>query len=550
MNLNPQLLRSEQHVEVGLVIQRDAALLIDRWSRRALQEQSQASRAHHQALLDHLPHLLHELGQSLAESLDSPAGPHEAPAREHGQQRWEVGWSLPEVVRDYQLLRLVLFEHLEESLERSLQFGEARAIDLALDEAIAASVSAYVRQRETSLREQAETLRQAEQRKTDFLAILAHELRNPLAPILTSIELFRLLGSNDPTLNQAREIIERQVKHVVRLVDDLLDLTRITRGKLELRRQVFDVNQAVTQAVQMVRPLLERQGHQLSLDLPSEPIYLEADEARIVQVLVNLLSNACKYTERGGQVRLSVARDRRSLPQPSPAGGEEDKGEGTLIDEVVLRVGDNGVGIEPEMASAIFDLFTQIGGSLHRAQGGLGIGLTLVRQLVELHGGRVSVRSEGKGKGSEFEVRLPAALASSSPAIAPPAPAAAMAAPQHILIIEDNRDARETLALLLRMLGHRTETAATGPEGVQCALEVKPQVVLIDLGLPGLDGLEVARQLRAALGASVRLVALTGYAQEEDRRRTQEAGFDAHLPKPVELDELNRVLAVAPTPPA
>ncbi|HTU16674.1 MAG TPA: ATP-binding protein [Gemmataceae bacterium] len=532
MNLDPQLLRLEQHIEVGLVIQRDAGILIDRWAQRAVHEQPNAARAHHQALLDHLPRLLQTLGQGLADRLDPQSAPHEAPAQEHGEQRWEVGWSLPEVVRDYQILRLALFEHLEERLDRRLGFRESRAIDLALDEAISVSVAAYVAQSEAALREQAAALKEADQRKTDFMAILAHELRNPLAPILTSIELLRLLGSKDSNINQAREIMDRQVRQMVRLVDDLLDLTRIARGRLELRRTIVDVNQVVSQAVQTVRPLLEAQGHQLSVELPAEPIYLDADETRIVQVLVNLLSNAGKYTERGGRIRLSVSLDRRDA---GPTG-----------DEAVLRVGDNGLGIEVEMLGRIFELFTQIGRSLDRAQGGLGIGLMLVRQLVELHGGRVSAHSEGPGKGSEFVVHLPIV---SPPAASDPPGASSQTYPSpsdpacHILIIEDNTDARETLALLLRMLGHRVETAATGPDGVSLALSARPQVVLIDLGLPGLDGFEVARQIRSKLGTGVRLIALTGYAQEEDRRRTQSAGFDAHLPKPVELQELNHVLS-------
>jgi signal transduction histidine kinase/CheY-like chemotaxis protein len=524
MNLNPQLLRSEQHVEIGLAIQRDTGVLIEQWAQRAIEEQPHAARAHHQALLDHLPNLLHMLGQGLADCLDPHSAPHQAPAREHGEQRWEVGWSLPEVVRDYQILRLVLFEYLEATLRRPLGFREGRAIDLALDEAIAASVAAYVRQSEAELREQTASLKEADQRKNDFMAMLAHELRNPLAPILTSVELLRLLGSHDATINQAREIIERQLKHMVRLVDDLLDLTRIARAKLELRRTHFDVSQAVAQAVQTVRPMLDAQAHQLTVEPPDAPIYLEADEARLVQVLVNLLSNACKYTERGGQITVSVVRDGN---------------------EAVLRVRDSGVGIEAEMLVRIFDLFTQIGRSLHRAQGGLGIGLTLVRQLVELHGGRVSVRSDGPGKGSEFEVRLPIPTSSVAPPAVLPATALASSPPatgHHILIVEDNADARETLALLLQMLGHRTETAATGKQGVERALASRPQVVLIDLGLPGLDGFQVAQRVRAALGANVLLVALTGYAQEEDRQRAQQAGFDAHLPKPVELEELNRVL--------
>ena len=523
MNLNPQLLRAEQHIEVGLIVQRDSQLIIERWAQEAVREQPNAARIHHQALLDHLPRLLHTLGRSLADHLAPDAAPHEELAAEHGEQRWEVGWSLSEVVQDYQLLRLVLFEHLEETLERPLGSRESRAIGLALDESISASVAAYVHQSEASFREQTAALQEADRRKNEFLAMLAHELRNPLAPILTSIELFRLIGPADANVKQAREIIERQVKYMARLVDDLLDLTRIARGKLELRKTTFDVGRAVEQAVQTVRPLVEEQGHQLTIEPSAEPIFLHADESRIVQVMVNLLSNAAKYTERGGQIRLTVSREG---------------------DEAVLRVRDSGVGIEPDMLDRIFDLYAQIGRSLHRAQGGLGIGLTLVRQLVELHGGRVHVHSDGPGKGSAFEVRLPAATV--VPASPPEAAAPGLPKPAgpslHILIVEDNTDARETLATLLRMLGHLIETAATGPQGVQRALADRPKVVLIDLGLPGLDGYQVARQIRAALGEAVFLVALTGYALEKDRQRTQAAGFDAHLPKPVELEELNRVL--------
>lgn len=525
-NFNLQKLRSERHVDVGQLIQRDAHIIIERWVQRVVQEQPDAARVHHQTLLDHLPRLLQTIGQSLAIALDGDTAPHQALAEEHGEQRWEVGWSLPEVVSDYQVLRLVIFEYLEETLHRPRSFCENRAIDLALDEAVSASVTAYVRQSETALRGHADALQEADQRKTDFLAVLAHELRNPLASILTSIELLRLLAPQDARNTQIRDIVERQVKQMVRLVDDLLDLTRIARGKMELRRTTFAVSQAVTQAVQMVRPLVEAQGHRLTVELPAEPIQLEADETRIVQVLVNLLSNAAKYTEQGGSVNLSAAR---------------------VGEEVVLGVRDNGIGIERGMLGAIFDRFTQVDRALHRSQGGLGIGLTLVRQLVELHGGRVSAHSDGPGKGSEFVVHLPATKPSSasvsSPGAAAPGGAGEPAAtPCRILIIEDNSDACETLSLLLRMLGHHIEAAATGPDGIARALVSRPQVVLIDLGLPGLDGFEVARQIRAALGEGVRLLALSGYTQDDDRRRAYEAGFDAHLPKPVELEDLNRAL--------
>jgi CheY-like chemotaxis protein/two-component sensor histidine kinase len=316
---------------------------------------------------------------------------------------------------------------------------------------------------------------------------------------------------------------------MVRLVDDLLDLTRIAQGKVELRRTAFDLATAVAEAIQTTSPLFEAQGHRLEVHLPSEPLRLEADQARVVQVLVNLLNNAAKYTDRGGQVSLTGARE----------GGE-----------VVVRVRDNGVGIEPDMLGKVFDLFTQVGRSVHRAQGGLGIGLPLVRQLVELHAGRVTAHSEGAGKGSEFAVYLPAPVA---PAPEPgPAPAARKAGgpSRHVLIIEDNADARATLQTLLALLGHRVETAGTGTEGVERAVATRPEVVLIDIGLPVLDGYEVARRLRAALGEGVLLAALTGHALDEDRQRTRAAGFNAHLAKPVEVEELNLLLTKAqpPTP--
>jgi signal transduction histidine kinase/CheY-like chemotaxis protein len=462
--------------------------------------------------------------------LEPDGCPHWAPAAAHGEQRWENGWSLPEVVQDYQILRRVLMEYLEETLTRPLLYRETAAVGLALDEAIGSSVAAYSRrveeervEHDRQIREaaqrQAEALRQADRRKNDFLAILAHELRNPLAPILHATELLRLQGPAEASVEQARDVIDRQVRLLGRLVDDLLDMARIAQGKLELRRSRFNVAEAVTQAVQSTAPLFEAQQHRLSVQLPEGPLPVEADQARVVQVLVNLLTNAAKYTDRGGAVQVSAARE----------GGE-----------VVLRVRDNGIGIEAGMLGRVFDLFTQVDRALDRAQGGLGIGLTLVRQLVELHGGRVAAHSAGPGQGSEFVVRLPAAdgAPAAAPAEEPPAPVKR----RHVLIIEDNADARATLATLLKLLGHRIETAAAGAEGVERALALRPEVALIDLGLPGVDGCEVARQLRAALGSAIRLVALTGHAQQEDRRRTQEAGFDAHLVKPVATEELTRVL--------
>jgi signal transduction histidine kinase/ActR/RegA family two-component response regulator len=529
MTIDAQVLWAEQHIEIGRILEDQADEIIDLWARRAAEEQPDAKRVHEKVLRDHLPKFLQSMGQALADSTNPIAAPLCACAAEHGEQRWENGWSLTEVVRDYQILRLVLFEHLEDELQRSLIRHEVQAIGLALDEAIAASIAAYVRNRdaaqaqmEQTLRDQADELREADRRKNEFMAVLAHELRNPLAPILTAVEVLKLLGAADANIQKAHVIVERQVKQMVHLVDDLLDLTRIAQGKIELRRTMFDVATAVAEAITTTAPLFEAQQHHLSVSLPTEPLPIEGDQARIVQVLVNLLTNAAKFTDKSGRVLLTAARE----------GGE-----------VVLTVADNGVGIEQEMLGRIFNLFTQVDRSRERSRGGLGIGLTLVRQLVELHGGRVAVHSEGLGRGCEFTLRLPAAAA-------PPDPAAAIqarpaASPVSILIIEDNTDARTTLQQLLTLLGHRVETAVNGVQGVEAALAGRPRIALIDLGLPGVDGLEVARQVRAGLGDAVRLIALTGHASVEDRRGALDAGFDAHLAKPVDLEALNRLLAEA-----
>ena len=530
MTIDPQVLRAEQHLEIGRALQSCAPAIIERWSRRAAEEQPHADRVHEQVLRDQLPQFLQALGRSLAESTTAETAPHRGAAAEHGEQRWEAGWSLTEVVRDYQILRLVLFEDLEAALQRPLVRREVQAVGLALDEAIAASVAGYVRHRdaayhalEQDLRKQAVELREIDRRKNEFLAVLAHELRNPLAPILHSVETLKLLGPVDAGVAQARDVVERQVKQMVRLVDDLADLTRIAQGKIELRRTTFDLAAAAAEAVQAAAPLVEAQGHRLSVSLPTEPLPVEGDHARIVQVVVNLLNNAAKYTDQGGCVWLTAGRE----------GGE-----------AVLSVRDNGVGIEAEMLGRVFDLFTQIDRSRPRSRGGLGIGLTLVRQLVGLHGGAVAVHSDGAGRGSEFTVRLPVAAPSAARA-APSDPAQPTSLPLNILIIEDHADARSTLQHLLTLLGHHVEAAADGARGVEAALVGRPQVALVDLGLPEVDGLEVARRLRAGLGTSVLLVALTGHTSEDDRRGSLEAGFDAHLAKPVDLDALKELLANA-----
>jgi signal transduction histidine kinase/DNA-binding response OmpR family regulator len=371
----------------------------------------------------------------------------------------------------------------------------------------------------------------ADQHKNEFLSMLAHELRNPLAPIRNAVHLLRVRCSDGPEVESLRDMIDRQVQQLVRLVDDLLDISRITRGKIRLQTEPVELGGVVAQAVETSRPLIEARQHELLVNLPREPVRVEGDPVRLAQILGNLLNNAAKYTEPGGRITLTLER----------AGAE-----------AVLRVRDTGVGIPPEMLSSIFDLFTQVDRSLDRSQGGLGIGLTLVHRLVDMHGGRVQAFSAGPSQGSEFVVWLPVlrgagprkASANGSPALAGGCPH------RRVLIVDDNADGADSLALLLSVAGHEVQVCHDGPTALLRAETFRPEVVLLDIGLPGMDGYEVARRLRARAGTNpALLVALTGYGQDDDLRRSREAGFDHHLVKPADPEMLASLFArLAPEP--
>jgi signal transduction histidine kinase len=367
---------------------------------------------------------------------------------------------------------------------------------------------------------------QADRQKNEFLSMLAHELRNPLAPIRNAVTFLRLTGDSDPDVEWARDLIDRQVGHMVRLVDDLLDVSRITRGKIRLELQCLDLVTVISSAVETSRPLIEAAGHHFSISLPEEPLWIHADLARLSQVLSNLLNNAAKYTPERGRISLVARREEN---------------------EAVVHVCDNGMGIPGEMLAKVFDLFTQVDRSLDRSQGGLGIGLTLVQRLVEMHGGRVEVASEGAGAGSTFTVRLPMAV--SPPTAVPlvdPEPAGASASQLRVLVVDDNVGAAESLGRLLRLEGHQIRIAYDGITALEIANKFEPDVVVLDLGLPGIDGLEVARRLRSNPSTSrMLLLALTGYGQAEDHRRSAEAGFDHHFNKPLDYSALSRLLAAA-----
>ncbi len=379
--------------------------------------------------------------------------------------------------------------------------------------------------------------------------MLAHEIRNPLAAIRNSVAVLKRAGSEPQVAFAAQSAIDRQMEHLVRLIEDLLDVARISRGKLELRRTRMDLRLALEQALEASRPLCSANAQALEVEIPPTPLYVDGDAVRITQAIANLLNNACKFTPRGGRIHVSV--------------GVEDR-------HAIVHIRDNGIGIAPEHLPRLFDMFSQIDTSLERTQGGLGIGLNLVKQLVEMHGGRVEVRSEGVGSGSEFIVHFPVAgeggegfvAAAVEPAalvrtdsvreegdLAAPPPASGKG--RRILVVDDNVDSADSLAMLLRLLGHEAEVARDGLEAVETALRARPDVVLLDIGLPRLNGFEAARRIRLSPhGREIRLIAITGWGQDEDRSLSRAAGFDEHLVKPVDIDLLSSLLEKPASAPA
>jgi CheY-like chemotaxis protein len=390
----------------------------------------------------------------------------------------------------------------------------------------------FARVQHAELRHVADELAAADRRKNHFLALLAHELRNPLAAVLNGVEVLKRLGTPEPRVDRVQSMIERQVRHQARLLDDLLDVSRITCGKILLRREDLDLVSLAQETVQDYEEEVRGAGLALTLNLPEGPIWVNGDRTRLSQILSNLLSNSAKFTGAGGQVTV------RMLPDPEQ--------------RVTVTVSDTGIGIEPELLPRIFDPFAQADHSLDHPRGGLGLGLALVKGLVELHGGQIRAESPGSGQGATFTFQLPLAEipgAGAPAGAAPVSPRSPVERALRILVIEDNSDAAQSLSELLELLGHAVQVACSGPEGIEAARQSLPEVVLCDLGLPGINGYGVATALRwDPLTASIRLIAISGYAQEEDRRRARQAGFDLHVTKPVEIAELQRVLEATMDP--
>jgi PAS domain S-box-containing protein len=419
---------------------------------------------------------------------------------------------------------VIRFRHFKTGAARWMSYKVLLLRDAANKAVGFATVSQDITERkrmEDDLRRLAADLSATDRRKNEFLATLAHELRNPLAPMSNMLEVLKRADGNPEILRRAHDTIERQLGQMVRLVDDLLDLNRITHDRLELRRSDVELSSVIQQAVEVARPLIDSAGHKLSIDLPDEPIYLHADRARLAQVFGNLLNNSSKYTRPEGTISLSAKR---------------------VDSEVFVTVKDNGAGIPQDKLDSIFDMFMQVDRTSERSQDGLGIGLTLVKRLTEMHGGLIEAKSDGEGQGSEFVVRLP--ILSKPASASQPKTGVESSLGRRILIVDDNRDSAESLAMLLEITGNKTHMAHDGVEAIEVIEKYRPEVVLLDIGLPRLNGHDVCRRIREKpWGKNIVFIALTGWGQEEDRRKSEEAGFNGHFVKPVDYDNLLELLS-------
>ena len=477
--------------------------------------------------LDGLPFFVNRAGLEIV-GLDGIEEARRTPVREFffpEDQEMMMNEFFPAVQKNGNGEIEVRFRHFKTGAARWMAY-KVLMLTNAANEAIGyATVSQDVTDRrrlEDNLRRLAADLSETDRRKNEFLATLAHELRNPLAPMSNMLEVVKRAENDGEVVKRAHDTMERQLGQMVRLVDDLLDLNRITHDRLELRRSEVELSSVIEQAVEVARPLLDSAGHELIIDLPREPIYLNADRARLAQVFGNLLNNSSKYTKPHGVIVLSATR----------AG-----------DEAVVSVKDNGAGIPKDKLDSIFEMFMQVDGTAEKSQGGLGIGLTLVKRLAEMHGGTIEAKSDGEGQGSEFIVRLPVLDEASVASHAGADGTQRSISQRRIVIVDDNRDSAESLAMLLEITGNQTFMAHDGLEAIDVIEQQRPEVALLDIGLPGLSGHEVCRRVREQpWGKEIVMIALTGWGQEDDRRKSVEAGFNGHLVKPVDYDNLLKLL--------
>lgn len=514
-------LRAESHVAIGDVIERSTEEIISQWAARAKEEQPTAQRVHHDVLVDHLPAFLAQLGRSLATAGDDSAGARQE-AEEHGDQRWDNGWSVTELIRDYQILRVVLPEFLEEALGRRLASRESLVLNVAIDDAVAAAVAAFAVSQTSPGTSPTTTRSEALDLLFNVLGVVGHELRNPLAPLTNSLEILRMAGSDPVQIELTRQMMWRQLLVLSRLVEDLMDLPRLARGKLSLVRKPVDLARLIRTCAEDRRQGLEAAGLALVVDVPAAPVWTVGDEARLTQVFGNLLGNAQKFTDHGGTVTVRL----------TAVGGR-----------ARITVLDTGIGIEAGMLPRVFEAYAQADDSLTRSRGGLGLGLALVKGVVELHGGTVAAASDGRGAGTAVTVELHLADPASGHTAdnaAPPTPVKR----RRVLIIEDNPDSAESLKVYLELHGHSVVVAHTGADGLKLASATVPEVVICDVGLPGMDGYAVAAELRRLLSPSPTLiVAVSGHGPRRGPDNEPDKVFDYYLLKPADPDRVSRLFA-------
>ena len=475
-----------------------------------------------------MPRFLVYLGRSLT-TVGDDSRETRRQAKEHGDQRWDAGWSVIEVVRDYQILRLVVTEFLEEALHRRLESREALVLNVAIDDAIAAAVSAFVASQSVPGAAATSTRKDAADLLLNVLGTVGHELRNPLAPLATSVEVLRLASNDASQIEKVRQMMDRQIRLLGRLVDDLMDLPRLARGKMSLRRERLDLAQLVRSCAEDRRTSLESSGLLLTIDVPNDPVWVNGDETRLTQAFGNLIGNAQKFTDRGGSVniRLTVSAGTRAF----------------------VAVSDTGIGIPAAVLPLVFEAYVQADRTLERSRGGLGLGLALVKGVVELHGGSVIATSGGLGTGASFTVELPLTEPHTPPEKNESSSDTVPGQARRVLIIEDNTDSAESMKMYLELFGHVVGTARNGPDGIRIAEQTKPEVVICDVGLPGLDGFAVAAELRRMVSPRPALIiAVTGHGGKNEPDDQRSEAFDFYLLKPVDPTRILRLLAQLTSP--